>query len=1387
MAGDIKIRLVSELFPKGFKEAEAGLKDIEAKYKQATNKTLAEAKGSIPKMTKAYKAIFESGIKDAPKLAGEYFKNWANALIYNFSGGDASKLKTQLQKAIAEITNIGGEDNLAFIGMTEINKNLKEVAQLYDEASTGVESASRRKQVMYEKEMAVLKQLGLEEEAYNLTMKHTKEQMLALSPTMENYTAEMDRLSKEYIEAKTNLEKLTAEQNKGKSSVLNYLGSIGKSMIAHQALASAVRAVRTTLREATQASAEAEQRFNKLATVFEGIEDKARRMADELATSLGVATSTSASALSTVGDLLQAQGMGIEQSLEVAKDWVSKFADIIAFKDIDKDLSTLASDLMAGFLGNTRNLRSIGVIVKDSAVKIELARRNLDKLTGSELELAKMNIRAEMTFNQLQNAIGATKREWDTNLAVNRRLNEAWKEYRENLGESINSVLKPIKNAWAGILEQINKANKAQELYAQGAKEMNVYDIKNNEKDYNKFSSVISSNVKTLNKASGDIEFFTAQKELDKALIMYSATVEDLVDVLKELKIEIKDEAVMKNLRLWEEQRQAELKLAEEIDARYQQLLNANESRDKFIESLFGITGVGFSYGGYTEEGLKANAKSATATNLTLSALTGSMTDLVASALKSINEADLASTWGDVIAGALDELDTPGLLEARMNSLRQLFTEAWNQFNVDGEITNLERDRLNEIKKSYHEAIEAIDAYNAELERQKNVQSQLESLQSSANSYQTQFEQLGMSEDAKALDDLQRSFNDFKSTLQLEEEESKKLEETFKNQVEWLTKLQKAQAEAERKEKARNAILERQNAIQDTFTQIAQLRMSEEEKAVDNLRLAYEKQKAELDLTADEASELYRAYLEQRDILIQLQKLTKEYNDELEKREKRESTLNDYISQNNDYRTQLSNVGLTDAEITRRDLGLALTDARNADDLELVDYIEGVIESFELLQTALAEVERADRMKEVVNQFDGMAYATQIATIGMTENQKALWELNHSYEEAKKNTELNDEELKQLTANYEAQRDALVTLQDLTQKYNDELEREALIKSHTDKTADYRTQLANLGLTSNEIYRNGLVASLNDTSLDYELRHSIYEEIVAFDELQKVTKELADAEAKAKAVQEGWDTLKSNAISSMGTVGSAITTFTDGKGDIWSDILTVLLDIAKQSEYFEDVVNIINMVIQPILPLVGIVAYTLKNLEPVFISIASIIGTVSMVVASIFGAVNYIIDFFQWGWDWLKTAFHNLGEIIIHPINKSARDIEKLPSLYDYTKETTENLGKTYDEILHSLDNIDKNTAQDNSKMLEAYNNMLKAQLITGSEYDALVANMNGVRYDRARSYNGTSWMNGTGGTTIVYSGDMKFTIEGTNLSADEIADAVIRKQQMWASTGHYH
>ena len=180
MAGDIKIRLVSELYPEGFNQAVAGLKKVEDaynNYKKTTDTALVEAKGSITKMVKNYKTLLNSGMADAPQMARDYFKSWSDAMIYNFTGGDSAKLKATMEKAIREIMNIGGisEDQMDLM-IPQFNKQIKEMGVMYDEASTGIESASRRKQIAYEKEMVVLKQLGLDQEAYTLTMQNAKQQ-----------------------------------------------------------------------------------------------------------------------------------------------------------------------------------------------------------------------------------------------------------------------------------------------------------------------------------------------------------------------------------------------------------------------------------------------------------------------------------------------------------------------------------------------------------------------------------------------------------------------------------------------------------------------------------------------------------------------------------------------------------------------------------------------------------------------------------------------------------------------------------------------------------------------------------------------------------------------------------------------------------------------------------------------------------------------------------------------------------------------------------------------------------------------------------------------------------------------------------------------------------
>lgn len=282
-----------------------------------------------------------------------------------------------------------------------------------------------------------------------------------LSDAIEEETEDMKKLETESRKVSRGG---MAELEKSSGNAATKLLSVAKNILKFQLLmgpiTGAIRGFKNTLSDSVKVAAEAEQIYNKLSTVFVGLEDSAKAAAKAISSDLGVATTTAASALSTVGDLLQAQGMGTSQSLATATSWVSQFQDIIAFKDLNMTLEEFAQNFMSGAAGNLRNFRTFGSIVKESAVNARLAAQGLDKLTGSQLELAKMTTRANMALEQQKNAMGATEREWDSMLSINRRLTEAWKEYKENLGETINTVLKPMKTWVTDILEATNRTGR---------------------------------------------------------------------------------------------------------------------------------------------------------------------------------------------------------------------------------------------------------------------------------------------------------------------------------------------------------------------------------------------------------------------------------------------------------------------------------------------------------------------------------------------------------------------------------------------------------------------------------------------------------------------------------------------------------------------------------------------------------------------------------------------------------------------------------------------------------------------------------------------------------------------------------------------------------------
>lgn len=258
--------------------------------------------------------------------------------------------------------------------------------------------------------------------------------------------------------AKKEIQRLSNSAQSASEKLSNFLTHTAANL-ASKAISTAVKAVANGLSEAASNAAKAEQVFNKLGTVFSGFEREANKAAQSLAKSMGVATSTAADSLSTVADMLQAQGMGVEESLATATEWVTKFQDIIAFKDIDMSLDEFASSFMSGAVGNTKNFRTFGSIVKETAVNAELAAQGLDKLTGNQLELAKMTIRANMALDQQANALGAVEREWNNTLSINNRLSEAWKSFSEVIGSDINKVLDEVKIGLTDIL------NNAGEIY----------------------------------------------------------------------------------------------------------------------------------------------------------------------------------------------------------------------------------------------------------------------------------------------------------------------------------------------------------------------------------------------------------------------------------------------------------------------------------------------------------------------------------------------------------------------------------------------------------------------------------------------------------------------------------------------------------------------------------------------------------------------------------------------------------------------------------------------------------------------------------------------------------------------------------------------------------
>lgn len=649
--------------------------------------------------------------------------------------------------------------------------------------------------------------------------------------------------------------------------------------------------IKNILSESAKAAAEAEQVFSKLNTVF-GETSGAMNEVLDLSSKIGVASSTAASALSTVGDLLQAQGQTTVESLQTASKWVSQFQDIIAFKDINMSLEEFAQNFMSGAAGNLRNFRTFGSIVRESAVNAELAKKGLDKLTGSELELTKMTTRAEMALEQQKNAIGATQREWDTMLSVNRRYDEAVKAMKESFGDWTNNIIKPIKKWWTEILEEINKANNAQEQFISGKKNINVYDLSDNI-DFSKFYEKISSAVSTgLYDSDSGMKY--ALIETESAILKFGASAEDIQKVILRLYDVFDDndifasgekfsdfvDRLQKSIQKISKDREFE----NQVESWNSGLKNLAETADAFIESLAelnGVTGVSSDF----VDMLAGNISSEKIAERKWNEIYSSIQENIGKAIESIKDTTIDG-YISITESLFGDDSVQNAYTSWLGEVESMYTILYNRMVKYGDVTQQQLDEVyskwKDIKKEAEKYSKLQSAFETgatngsysddiRLKTRTNLnQSFLE------NNYKIHGYEVpeGL---AGAYAQIELFYEDLIKLVNPKEEERKKLyEQRDEEKLQAKEYLSILQQENVAKEKA-TQLEELNSGTADYQKQFEQLKMSDFEKTIDDLNRMLE---------GATDKDIISAINKQIEAFTKLTEATNEYNEEQEMKKK---------------------------------------------------------------------------------------------------------------------------------------------------------------------------------------------------------------------------------------------------------------------------------------------------------------------------------------------------------------------------------------------------------------------------------------------------------------------------------------------------------------------
>lgn len=186
-----------------------------------------------------------------------------------------------------------------------------------------------------------------------------------------------------------------------------------------------------------QSASDAQEMQQKFNTVFKGMENDAEKWSKNFVKKVGGSVLTVKREMANTQDLLTGFGAGRDDAFELSKQIQSLGTDLAAFNNMSE--GEAVDRLRKGLLGEHENLKALGIIINENALKQELSSRGDKRKLQTLTELEKIELRYAIAIKQSTNAIGSAERESD---GFARQI-ETLKGNVQNLAVTVGSKLLP--------------------------------------------------------------------------------------------------------------------------------------------------------------------------------------------------------------------------------------------------------------------------------------------------------------------------------------------------------------------------------------------------------------------------------------------------------------------------------------------------------------------------------------------------------------------------------------------------------------------------------------------------------------------------------------------------------------------------------------------------------------------------------------------------------------------------------------------------------------------------------------------------------------------------------------------------------------------------------